>query len=100
VQESIAASLCDRVCHALDGRRPTALVVAGGVAANTHIRNRLAEVAQKAGIAFLAPPVALCGDNAAMIAWAALERQAAGIRAGDDGHPRPRWALDASVAGR
>ena len=74
-----------------------ALVVAGGVAANRAIRAsaRGADGARTAS-AFVAPPPALCTDNAAMIAWAGLERLRAGL-AGDDAMaiaPRSRWPLD------
>jgi len=66
--------------------------VVGGVAANRAVRAELEAVAAAEGLAFHAPPLALCGDNAVMIAWAALER-------GDAGDPldapvRARWPLD------
>jgi N6-L-threonylcarbamoyladenine synthase len=72
----------------------TALTVAGGVAANRPIRARLEAVAADAGIPFLAPPMALCTDNAAMIAWAGIERFRLGLRDGMDLVARPRWPLD------
>ncbi len=95
VQSAIAHCLVDRTVHALEKvpARPAALVVAGGVAANSHIRARLEQVAARVQIPFVAPPIALCGDNAAMIAWAGLERLMADLGPADDGHPRPRWAL-------
>lgn len=70
----------------------TAFAVAGGVAANATIRARLASVA--AGVPFVAPPMQLCTDNAAMIAWAGIERFRAGAPAGSDLVARPRWPLD------
>lgn len=95
-QSAIAASLADRTRHALKlvPTTPTALVVAGGVAANQAIRTALSSIAASIGVPMVAPPLALCGDNAAMIAWAGLERLEAGIRPEDDGHSRPRWPLD------
>ncbi len=57
----------------------TAMVVAGGVAANLHIRAELQNVANDFLKPFIAPPIALCTDNAAMIAWAAHEHIAAGF---------------------
>ncbi len=75
-----------------------AIAVAGGVAANGAIRARLAGIAKETGLAFTAPPLALCTDNAAMIAWAAIERLRLG--AVDDGitlAARPRWPLDQSA---
>lgn len=95
VQTAIGDSLADRTRRALEKipAKPTALVVAGGVATNRHIRTTLEQVATQAGLPFVAPPLALCGDNAAMIAWVGLERFAVGIGPDDDGHPRPRWML-------
>lgn len=70
------------------------LAVAGGVAANTAIRERLEKLCADMGVQFTAPPLALCTDNAAMIAYAGLER----FRAGDIDDmtlvARPRWPLD------
>ena len=74
----------------------TAFAVAGGVAANKAIRAKLETVCTTAGIKFLAPPMALCTDNAAMIAWAGVERYRIGARDGTDLAARPRWPLDAS----
>ncbi len=73
----------------------TALVVAGGVAANARVRSSLEELAASRGLRFVAPPQELCTDNAAMIAWAGLERLAIGAT-GDplDISARPRWPLD------
>jgi len=68
--------------------------VAGGVAANRAIRARLEAVAQEAGARFLAPPLALCTDNAAMIAWAGIERFRLGRRDDLMLQARPRWPLD------
>jgi len=71
------------------------LVVAGGVAANRTIRQRLLETSARHGFSLVAPPVALCTDNAAMIAWAGAERMAAHCPPDPlDIAPRPRWPLD------
>jgi len=70
------------------------LVVAGGVAANQALRTRLAETAADQGFTLEVPPVALCTDNGAMIAWAGLEHLAAGDRSPMDLEPRARWPLD------
>ena len=75
-----------------------ALAVAGGVAANTAIRARLETVSATMGCKFLAPPLPLCTDNAAMIAWAGIERFRGGALDGMDLVARPRWPLDASAA--
>jgi N6-L-threonylcarbamoyladenine synthase len=73
----------------------SALVVAGGVAANAQVRTALRDLAASHGMRFSAPPPALCTDNAAMIAWAGIERLAIGAT-GDplDIGARPRWPLD------
>ncbi len=73
---------------------PTALVCAGGVAANQAIRKVLHRVAFEVGTTLVAPPPALCTDNGAMIAWAGAERLALGLTDGLDFAPRPRWPLE------
>ena len=73
------------------------LAVAGGVAANQALRGRLETVAAQAGVGFVAPPLRLCTDNAAMIAWAGIELFLAGRRDGFDLQARPRWPLDQSA---
>ena len=60
-----------------------ALVVAGGVAANSAIRTMLTDFAAAQGMRFVAPPLWLCTDNGAMIAWAGAERFAAGLTDGE-----------------
>ncbi|WP_122074414.1 tRNA (adenosine(37)-N6)-threonylcarbamoyltransferase complex transferase subunit TsaD [Pseudophaeobacter sp. EL27] len=70
------------------------LAVAGGVAANTAIRSKLETVCAELNTQFVAPPLALCTDNAAMIAYAGMERFKAGARDGMDLTARPRWPLD------
>ncbi len=75
-----------------------ALAVAGGVAANSAIRSALETVSVEAGLSFVAPPLALCTDNAAMIAWAGLELFKAGHRSDMTLAARPRWPLDTGQA--
>jgi N6-L-threonylcarbamoyladenine synthase len=70
------------------------LAVAGGVAANQLIRARLETVAGEMGVDFIAPPLSLCTDNAAMIAYAGLERFRAGEQDDMTLAARPRWPLD------
>ncbi|MFN3955126.1 MAG: tRNA (adenosine(37)-N6)-threonylcarbamoyltransferase complex transferase subunit TsaD [Pararhodobacter sp.] len=72
----------------------TGFAVAGGVAANRVLRARLEAVSASAGVPFLAPPLALCTDNAAMIAYAGIERFRAGGRDDLTLAARPRWPLD------
>ena len=77
----------------LNPAQPT-LAVAGGVAANLTLRGVLQKAALDAGAQFLAPPLALCTDNAAMIAWAGIEKIHAGKTEAPDFIARPRWPLD------
>ena len=70
------------------------LVVSGGVAANTYLRNRLQQLAQTEGLLFSAPPIKYCTDNGVMIAWAGMERALKGMFDTLDFKPRPRWPLD------
>src|ERR1700761_6097673 len=103
LQGAIVASLADRARNAIevfpnDYPAGKTLVVAGGVAANSALRARLTDLASRAGLDCLAPPLSLCTDNGAMIAWAGMERLKAGIRDGFDFAPRPRWPLDPKAA--
>ena len=75
-----------------------AFAIAGGVAANGAIRSAMESLCAEHGVAFVAPPLRLCTDNAAMIAYAGSELLAAGERHGMDLAARPRWPLDASAA--
>jgi N6-L-threonylcarbamoyladenine synthase len=94
-QQAAIDCVTDRLHYSLDRMGDvTALVVAGGVASNKQVRAALEQVAQEYGFRFGAPPPELCTDNAAMIAWAALERFAEGASDPLDFAPRPRWPLD------
>jgi N6-L-threonylcarbamoyladenine synthase len=73
---------------------PTALVVAGGVAANRALRGALQRLAIESGLRLVAPPLELCGDNGAMIAWAGLERLRLGLVDDLTAPARARWPLD------
>lgn len=75
------------------------IAVAGGVAANGPIRAALRGVADAAGVRFLAPPLALCTDNAAMIAYAGAELHGMGRRDDMSLAARPRWPLDRTSPG-
>jgi N6-L-threonylcarbamoyladenine synthase len=103
-QAAIARQLADRTARAMDvyaASHPPAtwrLVVAGGVAANGAVRAALRDLADLQGFSFLAPPLAYCTDNGAMIALAGAERLAAGLVDDLDVVARPRWPLDAVAA--
>lgn len=96
-QQAALDCVTDRLRVALVATKPTsALVVAGGVAANARVRAELETVAADHAMRFVAPPPALCTDNAAMIAWAGCERHALPEFQPDplDIAARPRWPLD------
>jgi N6-L-threonylcarbamoyladenine synthase len=94
-QAAVAEVLAEKTRRALAMAGPvTALAAAGGVAANRMIRARLERVAT---VPFVAPPLRLCTDNAAMIAWAGIERFRLGQSDGMDLGARPRWPLDNSA---
>ncbi|MDB6182351.1 tRNA (adenosine(37)-N6)-threonylcarbamoyltransferase complex transferase subunit TsaD [Paracoccus fistulariae] len=97
-QAAVAEVLAEKSRRALAAHPVPVLAVAGGVAANGTIRAALEQVAAQAGAEFLAPPLRLCTDNGAMIAWAGIERFRQGHRDGMDLAARPRWPLDRKAA--
>jgi N6-L-threonylcarbamoyladenine synthase len=92
-QRTVGDVLADRCGNALAQAPNDTLVVAGGVAANTYLRGRL----EGLGVRLVAPPIKLCTDNGAMIAWAGIERLRRGMVDALDFAPRPRWPLDAQA---
>ncbi|HKR19592.1 MAG TPA: tRNA (adenosine(37)-N6)-threonylcarbamoyltransferase complex transferase subunit TsaD, partial [Stellaceae bacterium] len=103
LQAAIVDCLLDRTARAAAGFTARhggghALVAAGGVAANAALRPQLAKLAATWNLRFVAPPPALCTDNAAMIAWAGIERLQLGLADALDFAPRPRWPLDPTAA--
>ena len=97
-QRTVGDVLVDRCANALALAPSPTLVVAGGVAANVYLRGRLEELAASHGARLVAPPVGLCTDNGAMIAWAGIERLRLGLADALDFAPRPRWPLDPAAA--
>ena len=105
-QDAVMASVIDRVAVSMCGLDehlfPTGaakrFVVAGGVAANKSLKTALVGVAEDHGWDFRAPPLALCTDNGAMIAWAGAERLAVGLIDPLSSPVRPRWPLDPDAA--
>ena len=101
-QTAIADVLADRFARAADQLKNEwgggLAVIAGGVAANQHIRDRLDETAEGCGIQLVAPPQRLCADNAVMVAWAGIERLSLGLLDGLNAPVRPRWPLDGQAA--
>ncbi len=96
-QQAVIDVLVDRTRVALAASSAPSLVVAGGVAANQVIRAALEQLAQRSGRRFSVPPISLCTDNAAMIAWAGAERYALGMFDSLDMPARARWPLDDSA---
>jgi N6-L-threonylcarbamoyladenine synthase len=95
-QIAVAEAIADRVSAAMRRFAPNGtkrLVAAGGVAANGVIRAKLKAAADEHGFTVHFPPLNLCTDNAAMIAWAGAERLARGWESGLDAPARPRWPL-------
>jgi N6-L-threonylcarbamoyladenine synthase len=98
-QAAVADVLAEKTRRALVlylAERPgnPTLAVAGGVAANSALRSALMRVCDADGVRFVAPPLPLCTDNAAMIAWAGIEQYRDGHAGGLDLSARPRWPLD------
>ena len=94
-QQAAVDCLVDRTTRALGvAGGATALVVAGGVAANQAVRSALTKLAADHDLPFVAPPLWLCTDNAAMIAWAGALRFEQGLTDDLDAPARARWPLD------
>jgi N6-L-threonylcarbamoyladenine synthase len=103
----VCASLQDVISEVLKNRMVNAfkicanevpeaktIILSGGVAANQYIRDKLILAAKEHGFDFMAPPISLCGDNGAMIAWAGIERYKLGLTDNINFVPRSRWSLD------
>ncbi|MGL4319775.1 MAG: tRNA (adenosine(37)-N6)-threonylcarbamoyltransferase complex transferase subunit TsaD [Paracoccaceae bacterium] len=103
-QQAVADVLAEKTRRAIavyldDAPAAPAMAIAGGVAANGAIRSLLETVCAQNAVRFTAPPLKLCTDNAAMIAWAGIERFRLGLVDPADLVPRPRWPLDQSQGG-
>ena len=101
-QAAVVDTIIDRCRGALRLFRetvgqPNAMVVAGGVAANGAIRRALMRFCGEAGLRLVLPPVSLCTDNGAMIAWAGIERLSLGLVDDMTFAAKPRWPLDANA---
>lgn len=101
-QRAVLESLTARLKNGIrlfkkDFPQAKSLVVGGGVAANGALREALQALAARHKLDFYAPPMNLCTDNGAMVAWAGMERFKAGLTDSLDFSPRPRWPLDPST---
>lgn len=104
---SFEAAICDvmrdrleaalALCH---NPNLTACVVAGGVAANQALRKALQQVAARHELPLVVPPIALCTDNAVMVAWAGLERLKLGWTDTVAIEPKARWPLTSLSSGQ
>ena len=101
---AVVETVGDRVTRAMDEYStrlgpdaPRRFIVAGGVAANQALRSALEISALRAGFEIHVPPVGLCTDNGAMIAWAGIERYLRGWVDGDGVEAHARWPLDADA---
>lgn len=97
-QQSVVDCITNRLTNALKDVRvrkaaPKTMVVAGGVAKNSAIRSAMEELAKQSNMLFAAPPMNLCTDNGAMIAWAGIENYKVGNIVHEPVAPRPRWPL-------
>ena len=97
-QSAVVDCITNRLTNALHDIRvhnaaPKTMVVAGGVAKNSAIRAAMEDLANKYNMLFAAPPMNLCTDNGAMIAWAGIENYNIGNTVREPIAPRPRWPL-------
>ena len=98
-QAAVVDCIVNRLTHAMNTNvvrdaQPKTLVVAGGVAKNSAIRSAMEKLAGDFNMIFAAPPMSLCTDNGAMIAWAGIENWRIGNIVHEPVAPRPRWPLN------
>jgi N6-L-threonylcarbamoyladenine synthase len=97
-QEAVVDTLAEKCRRALEATGHRRLVIAGGVGANTRLRERLAGVALAASAELYFPRAEFCTDNGAMIALAGCMRLAAGLHHGRTVNARANWELGDSGA--
>ena len=96
-QKTVADILLDRLNNAVKSIKHLPikqLIIAGGVAANQYLLNKITHAMFKHQLVTIAPPINLCTDNGAMIAWAGIERFKLGLIDDLNIAPHPRWPLD------
>ncbi len=101
-QYAVGIALCDRItkgiewCH--DNQRDiTSVVIAGGVAANAYLKNMLVKKCKHYDFNVITPPIGLCTDNAAMIAWVGVEKMRLNHTYDLKFSPRSRWPIARNV---
>ncbi|MDR1365962.1 MAG: tRNA (adenosine(37)-N6)-threonylcarbamoyltransferase complex transferase subunit TsaD [Holosporales bacterium] len=95
-QQSICDVILDKLKQLLKDKRfidVKQLVLGGGVGANAAIRSSLQKACNEREISLIAPPAKFCTDNAAMIAWAAVERATNGFAEDLEFCPNPNWQI-------
>jgi N6-L-threonylcarbamoyladenine synthase len=97
-QEAIVDVLASKCEHAIETTGLSQLVVAGGVGANRRLRERIDLAGERAGFQVFYPPIELCTDNGAMIAFAGAMRFKQGRSGALSFSARPRWELDSLAA--
>lgn len=98
-QAAVVDVLVSKAVAAMTATELGHLVVAGGVGANTQLREQLRSAATRHGFSVFYPPLEFCTDNGAMIAFAGAKRLAVSQGSDAEGFSvRPRWALDSIAA--
>ncbi len=92
-EQAVVDTLVIKCRRALEQEGLSTLVMAGGVSANRSLRQALADKLGRRGVAVYYPPLSLCTDNGAMIAYAGALRLLAGQRDSEDSEVRPRWPM-------
>jgi N6-L-threonylcarbamoyladenine synthase len=93
-QESAVSLLAEKLCACIEQCHPRALVVAGGVAANSLLQRKAQVIGKEFSLPMFFPDLSLCPDNAAMIAYVGEKRLEAGERSSLDAPVKPRWSLE------
>ncbi len=93
-EDAVAETMAIKCRRAVEQTQLKRLVVAGGVSANLHLRQRLKTLGEKLGVEVFYPRHELCTDNGAMIAYAGMLRLQAGESEPVSFSARPRWPLD------
>jgi N6-L-threonylcarbamoyladenine synthase len=97
-EERVAHALCHRLLLAAEQTGLSTIAAAGGVSANTGLRQMLTEAARSRGLTLCLPPLSLCGDNAAMIGAQGYYEYQAGVRAGSDLNARASLSVERALA--